>query len=310
MNKKLDVIIDTDPGHDDALAIMLAIKSEKLKIHAITTVAGNSTIENTTRNAMFVLKLLKRHDIPVFPGSSKPLKRRLKTAVVHGKGGLQGLDTKLHIKLQKNAVEKILSIVDMNKGKVVLITLGPLTNIAKAIKRSPSIMKGVKEIYMMGGAINVGGNQSSVAEFNIFTDPEAADVVFRFPVKKTLIPLDACNNIVMSLEDFECLKGSELYTPIVRMLKPYIRNIHSHLGIKDALMYDPLAVYSVIKPSAIKTENMYLAVETDSNMTSGMVVKRGGCYADNFTKIRVVTAISEKSFKSYFIKCLKAGPTK
>ena len=113
-----DVIIDTDPGHDDALAIMLAVKSNIFKIHAITTVAGNSTIENTTRNARFILNLLGREDIPIYSGSEKPLKRDLIKAVVHGESGLEGLDPKNEPNLTGDAVERIISIVENNPGKI------------------------------------------------------------------------------------------------------------------------------------------------------------------------------------------------
>src|SRR3989344_4117202 len=163
---KIPVIIDTDPGHDDALAIMLAIKSDMFDIKAITTVAGNSTIENTTRNARYILNLLDREDIPVYSGAEKPLERKLIKAVVHGRSGLEGIDPKNEPRLTNDAVEKMISIVKDN-SEITIVTLGPLTNIALAIKKNPGIMKKVKEIITMGGAIKVPGNKNRVAEFNI-----------------------------------------------------------------------------------------------------------------------------------------------
>ena len=147
---KRKVIIDTDPGHDDAMAIMLAIKSNALDVLALTTVCGNSTIENTTRNARYILNLLGRNDIPVYSGMEKPFKRDLIQAIVHGKSGLDGIDPQNEPKLTGNAVEKIIESVKANPNEVTLITLGPLTNIASAMQKNPSVMKKVKEIVSMG----------------------------------------------------------------------------------------------------------------------------------------------------------------
>ncbi|MDI6720925.1 MAG: nucleoside hydrolase [Candidatus Aenigmarchaeota archaeon] len=297
-----DIIIDTDPGHDDALAIMLAVKSGMFRIHAITTVAGNSTIENTTRNARFILKLLKREDIPVYSGCEKPLKRELIQAVVHGKSGLEGLDPHNEPGLTGNAVQKILDIVESNPGKITLVTLGPLTNIATAINKNPEIMSMSKEIIMMGGAIHAPGNKNRVAEFNIFVDPEAADTVFRSPVKKTLIPLDACNHVKMFMEDFEKIKGP-LRNPIIAMMKPFIRNIMEDEGVNAALMYDPLTIYYMMNPSACTRNEYNILVETKGDITRGMTVAdlRKMTAEPN---IMVIENISEERFKKDFIEIL------
>jgi len=207
---KRKIIIDTDPGHDDAMAIMLAVKSDVFNIMAITTVSGNSTIENTTRNARFILQVLGTEDITVYSGAEKPLKQDLIQAVVHGKSGLEGIDPTNSAKLTNNAVEKIISIIKENPEEVTIVTLGPLTNIASAIQKDPSTMKKVKEIVTMGGAINVAGNKNRVAEFNVFVDPDAAKIVFDFPVKKTLVPLDACNHVQLSLQDFKAIKNEKV----------------------------------------------------------------------------------------------------
>ena len=299
-----DVIIDTDPGHDDALAIMLAVKSNMFKIQAITTVAGNSTIENTTRNARFILKLLCREDIPIYSGSEKPLKRNLIKAVVHGESGLEGLDPKNKPNLTGDAVEKILSIVKSCPNKITLITLGPLTNIAKAIQKNPKIMSKLKEIVIMGGAIRVPGNKNRVAEFNIFVDPEAADMVFRFPVKKTLVPLDACNHVKLNLIDFEQIKNESLKKPILSMMRPYIENISIDEGIKSALMYDPLTVYSIMNPKACKKKDYNILVETKGEITRGMTVAELRKSKKETSNITVVERISEKDFKNDFIRIL------
>lgn len=299
-----EVIIDTDPGHDDALAIMLAVKSGMFKIKAITTVAGNSKIENTTRNARFVLKLLNREDIPIYSGSSKPLKRDLIQAVVHGKNGFDGLNPKNEPGLTYNAVDKIISIIKDSPNKITLITLAPLTNIAKAILKNPKTMFKLKEIVIMGGTIRVPGNENRVAEFNIFVDPEAADIVLRFPVKKTLVPLDACNHVKMNLSDFKKIKNSSLRKPIISIMKPFIKNIFKESGINAALMYDPLTVYSIINPKVCKKRKYNIIVETKGEITRGMTVAELRKLKSEKPNIMVVEKIPERNFKEDFIKYL------
>ncbi len=299
-----DIILDTDPGHDDALAIMLAVKSGLFKIHAITTVAGNSTIENTTRNARFILKLLDKEDIPVYSGAEKPLNRDLIKAIVHGENGLDGLNPTNDPNLTRDAVKRILSIVESHPQKITIITLGPLTNIAMAIQTNPTIMAGLKEIVMMGGAIKVPGNKNRVAEFNIFVDPEAADIVFRFPVRKTLVPLDACNHVQLCLADFEQITNSALRGPILSMMKPFIDNIASDEGVKAALMYDPLTVYSLMNPKACEKSDYNILVETKGEITRGMTVPELRASKKETPNITVIEKISEKAFKDDFIKIL------
>jgi inosine-uridine nucleoside N-ribohydrolase len=300
----MDAIIDTDPGHDDALAIMLAVKSNKFKIHMISTVAGNSTIENTTRNARHILKLLEKEDIPVFSGAEKPLKKELIQAVVHGKSGLEGLDPWTEPGLTGDAAEKMISLIKNNPFKIVLITLGPLTNIATAILKDPETMSKVKEIFIMGGAIKVPGNKFGVSEFNMFVDPDAADIVFSFGVKKTLVPLDACNHVTLQIKDFEKLHGSKLYLPIKSMIEPYIKNIYEDLQVKGALMYDPLTVYAIINPSACVPAIYNIKVDTSEEKRGKMVYEPRERMQEK-RDIIVIEHISKDSFKNDFVDIMK-----
>ncbi len=284
------------------MALVLAIKSEMFKIHAITTVAGNTTIENTTRNARYILSLLKREDIPVYSGAEKPIVRKLLQSKVHGEGGLGNLLPRNEANLTHDAVERLLSIIKKNPNKIKLVTLGPLTNVAQAIRQKPEIMSQLKEIVIMGGAIKVPGNANRVAEFNIFVDPEAADIVFRFPIKKTLIPLDACMNVKMRVSDFERIKDPLLREPIISMMTVVIKLISEKDGIDAAQMYDPLTVYSLMNPSACKKIDYHISIETKGEITRGMTVadlRKIRKEKPNFT---VIEWISEKSFKEDFIK--------
>jgi|SRR3989344_231359 len=301
---KQEIIIDTDPGNDDVLAIMLAERSAMFNIRALTTVAGNTTIENVTKNARYVLRLLGREDIPVYSGASKPLKRELRKAVVHGSSGLGNLKFEINSELSENAVEKILSIVKENPHKITIIALGPLTNIAMAINKDPQTMSKVKEIAIMGGAINVPGNVSPFGEFNFYVDPEAADMVFKFPFKKILLPLDACNHVKLYMKDFEEITDPKLRAPILTLMEYYINAIMEDEGIAAALMYDPLTVYSLMNPSACIKKEYNVMVETKGELTRGMSVADLRIKPSNKPNVTVIERVSEKDFKRDFIKYL------
>lgn len=299
------IIIDTDPGHDDAMAIMLAIKSGLFDIKAITTVCGNSTITNTTRNARYVVSLLDRNDIPVYSGAEKPLKQNLIQAVVHGKSGLDGINPTNEANLTHDATDKILEIIKKNPKDITLITLGPLTNVASAIEKDPATMMQIKEIITMGGAIKVPGNKNRVAEFNIFVDPDAAQTVMQFPIKKTLVPLDACNHVQLSLKDFESIKNKQLKEPLVKMVKPYITNIEKDTGIAAAFMYDPLTVFYLLSPESCKINSYNIQVETKGEYTRGMTVADLRTVKDTQENNAVVVEnILSEAFIKYFISTL------
>lgn len=305
--KRTKVIIDTDPGHDDAMALMLACKSPELEVLAVTTVAGNSTIENTTRNARFILDFIGRNDIPVFSGASKPLARDLIQAVVHGKSGLEGIDPTNASNLTGDAVERMLEIIHSNPNEITLVTLGPLTNIAQAIQKDPRVMSQLKQIVSMGGAIDAPGNMNRVAEFNIFVDPEAADIVMRFQVPKVLVTLDACNQVQMQLEDFRRVANVPLRGLLERMIVPYIENIGNDTGIKAALMYDPLTVFFLLQPESCRTSDCNVQIETKGEVTRGMTVVDKRLITDGVEpNVKVVNFIVSQDFISRFIATLSS----
>jgi purine nucleosidase len=307
---KRKVIIDTDPGIDDAMAIMFAVNSQLFDVLAITTVCGNSTVQNTTRNARFVLQALGREDVPVYSGAEKPLKQSLTQAVVHGASGLEGIDPNLDAKLTHDAQERIISLVANNPGEVTLVTLGPLTNIAAAIQADSATMKKLKEIIIMGGAINVAGNMNRVAEFNIFVDPDAARTVFDFPVKKALVPVDACNRVQLTLRDFNEIRNRTLRDIVTRMVAPYIRNLSKDAGVGAAIMYDPSTVFYALNRSACKTYIDNVQVETQGELTRGMTVIDKRAVKDGAVpNVRIVTHISRAKFRSAFIESLSRTPT-
>lgn len=301
------IIIDTDPGIDDAMALMLACKSTDLNILAVTTVCGNSTLENTTRNARFILDFLGRRDTPVYSGAEKPLARELIQAVVHGASGLEGIDPVKKVVLTGDAVDQMLRIIKSNPNEVTVVTLGPLTNVALAIQKDPETMMLVKEIVSMGGAIDVAGNKNRVAEFNIFVDPEAADIAVRFPVKKTLVPLDACNHVLMQLQDVERIKDDLLRSLLNKMLAPYIANLENDTGEKGALMYDPLTIFYLLQPASCQTKTQSVLVEAKGEITRGMTVVDKRKVNDGLDmNATVVTNIKSQNFIDCFVETLSS----
>jgi len=301
--EKRKIIIDTDPGHDDALAIMLLEKSGLFDILATTTVAGNSTIQNTTNNARYILDLLKS-TTPIFSGAATPLKCELIQANVHGESGLAGANIIKNELLSDNAADKIIELIKKNPNQVTILALAPLTNIANAFQKDPTIIPLIKSIVMMGGAIAVPGNKNRVAEFNIFVDPDAADVVFRTKTQKTLIPLDACNNVFLSLEDFEALKETPFYKEIRIMMEHYIKGILSFEKTNGAIMYDPLAAYYLINPEAFQTEMMDVKIEINSELTRGMTVADRRTWGEKEPNINVAMSANREMFVKDFIETL------
>jgi inosine-uridine nucleoside N-ribohydrolase len=245
----IKTIIDTDGGYDDLLALALAINSKKLEILAITIVAGNCQVETATKNVCSLLSLLNS-EIPVYIGSKKPLKKRLATSSINNKKII--LSNQIYPFVNKSAVDKIVELVKKNPGKITILALGPLTNIAKSIIKNPDVMNKVKEIDIMGGAINVPGNQNKYLEFNFFVDPKAVDVVINFSIKKVLIPLDVCNKAVIQKKD---ISKRLLKAKILELLKEYyFRCLNNKLP--GAIMYDPLAVYYLMNKSSFSIKNM------------------------------------------------------
>jgi inosine-uridine nucleoside N-ribohydrolase len=302
--KRNKIIIDTDPGHDDALALMLLVKSDLFEIKAVTTVAGNTDIQQTTNNARFLLDLLGE-DAPIFSGAKKPLKRWLIKANVHGKTGLAGADVRKKEKLNGLAVDKIIEIVRDNPGKVSLVVIGPETNIAEAFLKDKELPSLIKEIVIMGGAIEVPGNKNRVAEFNVFVDPEAAKIVFDAKVKKVLVPLDRCNEIPLFLDDFDKLKGSKLHKPVMAMMRHFIKGIAKFEGIEGALVYDALATYYLVNPKAFVLKKMDVKIETDGELTRGMSVADRRTWGEKEPNVEVVVKIDRNRFVKDFIKILR-----
>lgn len=303
--QKRKIIIDTDPGHDDALAIMLLEKSGFFDVKAITTVAGNSTIQKTSNNARYILNLIGSKT-PLYSGADKPLKKDLILAEVHGQSGLDGANITEQEKLTNNAAEKIIQIVDEHPNEISIVAIGPLTNLAQAFITRPDLPSLISNIVIMGGAITAPGNKNSVGEFNIFIDPDAADIVFQSVVDRVLIPLDVCNDVFLTLEEFGHLKSTNLYEPIISMMRHYIKGLYKFEKTVGAAMYDPLAAYYLINPNAFNVELMDIRIETESELTRGMTVADRRSWGEKKLNTQVATGVNRETFVKDFLRILSS----
>jgi len=267
------VIIDTDPGVDDALALLLAMRSPELKIEAITPVAGNVPLELTLPNALRMVEIAGRSDIPVAAGAKSPLVRRLVTATyAHGENGLGGAvfpepKTK---PVNRPAAELIRQIVRQFPGEVTLLTIGPLTNIATALNTDPELAGMVRALVMMGGSLS-GGNITPAAEFNIYVDPEAARIVFQSGIPITMVGLDVTRKTSLTEDHLRQLQAGQ--NPVSQAAATIARNAIEHNRERGFVvgpnMHDSLAVAGFLDPSMLKLKEYYVDVETTGELTAG-----------------------------------------
>ncbi len=271
------IIIDTDPGQDDAVAILLALASPELQVLGITAVAGNVPLPLTARNARIVCELAGRPDVPVFAGCDAPLTRRLVTAEhVHGKTGLDGVDLPAPaMPLQDtHAVDFIIDTLRREAaGTVTLVPIGPLTNIASAFRRAPDIIPRVARIAMMGGAYFEVGNVTPAAEFNVFVDPEAAAEVLAAGVDMVMMPLDVTHRALTSRAWVGAMAATG---PVGRAVASWTdffeRFDKAKYGHEGAPLHDPCAVAWLVAPELFSGRRINVEIETQGRWTTGMTV--------------------------------------
>lgn len=272
------IIIDTDPGQDDAVAIMLALGSPELDVLGITAVAGNVPLRLTEKNARKICELAGRPETKVFAGAIRPLVRALETAEhVHGKTGLNGPELpEPKMKLQEqHAVDFIVeTLMREESGSVTLCPLGPLTNIALALIREPRIAARIRQIVLMGGGFFEGGNVTPAAEFNIYVDPQAADVVFRSGVPIVMMPLDVTHKALTSAKRIAAFRGlgTRVGTATAEMLEFFERFDEKKYGTDGGPLHDPCVIAYLLEPGLFDGRECNVAVETTSELTMGMTV--------------------------------------
>ena len=269
------IIVDTDPGVDDALAFLLALASPEIKLEALTSVHGNIGIDNTTRNALAVLELAHASHIPVARGCELPLINRsyLSDKNVHGVKGVgnaQLPEPKSKV-VNQHAIDFLIEKVNAEPNQISVFPIGPLTNIALAIRKEPAFAKNIKELVIMGGAIKQGGNATPLAEFNIFADPHAAHVVFHSGIPIKLIPLDVTYQCLFTSADVERI--NQINSPIARFIKDatevYIDFYKNYDGIDGCALHDPLTLATIIAPELLTFEEYYVDVDISGGVSSG-----------------------------------------
>ena len=273
------IIIDTDPGQDDAVAILLALASPKeLEVLGITAVAGNVPLTLTERNARIVCELAGRSDMRVFAGCDRPLRHSLVTAEhVHGKTGLDGPDLPepTMTLAPGHAVDFIIDTLRTEPaGTVTLCPLGPLTNIATAFEKAPDIASRVQEIVLMGGAYFEVGNITPAAEFNIYVDPEAAEIVIKSGCKITIMPLDVTHKALVTKPRNEAFRalGTPVGIAVAEMTDFFERFDKEKYGSAGAPLHDPCVTAYLLKPELFNGRHVNVEVETTSTLTRGMTV--------------------------------------
>jgi inosine-uridine nucleoside N-ribohydrolase len=263
------ILIDCDPGHDDAIALLLALASPELELLGVTTVAGNQTLDKTTANAIRILDFAGRDEIPVAAGADRPLTREpFVAAYVHGETGLDGPDLPPPRRdpLDQHAVD---FLADRVAG-ATLVAVGPLTNVALLLARYPRARP--DRIVLMGGSIGLG-NVTPAAEFNIWADPEAAARVFTAGLDLTMIGLDVTHQALLMIEDAERLRSSGRTGRMVAELYDFFHRFHADTyGLGGSPIHDAVALASVFRPELVQTEHRHVAIECASELTRGRTV--------------------------------------
>ncbi len=305
--KKIPVILNGDPGHDDAIAWVLAKASPMLNILACTSACGNQTIEKTTYNSLRIMALIGLA-VPFAQGLAKPLfAEPIVAPNVHGQSGLDGpkLPEPAIQPLKISAVELMANILETSSEPVTLVPTGPLTNIAALLLLYPHLKSRIAHISLMGGGLSTG-NWTPAAEFNILVDPEAADIVFRSGIPITMAGLDVTNKALVFLGDFERIRA--LGNPVARVVADWLEffyAFHRERGYPGAPMHDAVSVVALIKPEILTMHDYHVEIETTGTYCRGMTIAdhfrlRGG-HAPN---ARVITAIDRQAFVDLMVELI------
>ncbi len=303
MSAPRKIIIDTDPGQDDAVAILLALASPvEIDVLGVVAVAGNVPLPLTEKNTRIICELAGRPDIPVFAGCDAPMARKLVTAEhVHGKTGLDGPqlpEPTMPLQAQHGVDYIIETLRTEPPGTVTLVPIGPLTNIGVAFKRAPDIIERVQEIVLMGGAYFEVGNITPAAEFNIYVDPEAADIVFNSGATITVMPLDVTHKALTSAKWIADIKA--LDTDVGRMVAGWTdffeRFDTEKYGSQGAPLHDPCTIAYLINSDLFQGRHINVAIETHSDLTLGMTVADWWRVTDRPANAMFMGSVDDKGF--------------
>jgi len=305
------IIIDTDPGVDDALAFLLALASPEIQLEALTITQGNVSVESGARNALATLEFLNAGHITVAQGTSLPLVGPLLASdIVHGASGLgnTNLPEPKTKPIPRHAIDYLIERFLAEPGQISLFAIGPLTNMALAIRKEPRFAGAVRELVIMGGAIREGGNITPQAEFNIYADPHAAHIVFHSGIPITLIPLDVTHKCLLMWEQIQRL--GKLDTPVSRFIMdataPYVKFTQSKTGIQGCALHDPLTLATVIAPELLTLEEHYVDVDISGGPS------QGNTFADFYhttgkpANMKVALEVRGEEFVELFLRRMEA----
>lgn len=300
---KEKLIIDTDPGIDDAVAIAIALFDEKVDVKLITTVAGNVSLEKVTYNARKLLKFFKKENVPVAKGCSEPLIEKYKDAAdIHGESGMDGYEFEepdVDI-LKEHAVIAMKNLLMESDEKITILAIGPLTNIAVLLKMYPEVKERIKRVVFMGGSLT-RGNRGVMTEFNIGVDPEAAHIVVNSGLDITMVGLDIGWQALIYEEEREKLKTLNKTGEMAYSLFKKYRSASFDSGLH---MYDPTAIAYIIEPELFEGRNTYLDIELHGNHCKGLtVVDLDGCLSKK-SNAYVLTKVDGDKFRKWFVDAL------
>lgn len=310
MNQPKKIILDCDPGHDDAIALLLAHGNPNIELLAVTTVVGNQTLDKVTRNALSVARIANITNVPFAAGAVRPLIRNVEIAPdIHGDSGLDGpVLPEPTIQLDKrHAIDLIIETIMSHPPKTVtLVPTGGLTNIAMAVRKEPKIVERVKEVVLMGGGYHVG-NWSAVAEFNIKIDPEAAHIVFNEKWPVTMVGLDLTHQALATPEVIEKIKAIKTKPAkfVLEMLEFFGKMYKQAQGFTYPPVHDPCAVAYVINPELIKTKRVPVDIELTGTLTLGMTVADFRFPPDDNCHTQVATELDHTGFWDLIVDSLK-----
>ncbi|WP_340051924.1 nucleoside hydrolase [Pseudomonas proteolytica] len=277
--EKIDLIIDTDPGADDVVALLFAMASpQELNIRALTTVAGNVRLDKTSRNARLAREWAGREEIPVYAGAPKPLLRTpIYAENIHGKEGISGVTVHEPKKglADGNAVDYLISTLSTAKPHSITIAmLGPQTNLALALTQAPEITQGIKEVVVMGGAHFNGGNITPVAEFNLFADPLAAEIVLKSGVKLTYLPLDVTHKILTSEARLKKIAdlNNNASKVVGDILNEYVKGDMEHYGMTGGPVHDATVIGYLLKPELFTGRQANMVIDSREGPTFGQTI--------------------------------------
>lgn len=307
------ILIDTDPGVDDSMAILFAFCSPEVKVEGLTAVFGNSGSENATLNALRLVELVGKSDVPVARGAEKPLLRPYAGFGwrVHGRNGLGDINFPLPKGKPdpRRAAQFIVDSIMENPGEITLVALGPLTNVALAVSLEPRIAEHVKEVVLMGGAANAKGNASRVAEANIHNDPEAAKIVFNAPWSVTMVGLDVTRKTIMTPAYVEALKAvGNPFTDFITQILPYYMAFYlENVGLEGLFVHDSSALAYVIDPTLFETKLVHVEVETSSPVNKGLTAVDWRLHSDGEPNVNVCVDVDSARFLQLYKERLTAG---